>query len=275
MIYNERKNGNINTILRVYHEHKNQINVEKKLTKNSLRQSEVTFKGGLTEDVHRWFRLTPSFAPNLVRNMLNEMGATPTKVVLDPFTGKGTTIIECKRRGFESVGVEVNPLLHWISKSSVNWDLDEAKLNQLKNELIEKHTRLCNSYKNKNLNDTINQLCIDIPKIHRVDKWWNNDILKDLLIIKKTISDLECEDTYKDVFNLALNSILVNVANVSLGRLQLHFIDRKNEKIDVNHLFYEQLTFLFTDLNKVKHNSNIKSTVYLGDSTRIHNILKN
>jgi hypothetical protein len=28
---------------------------------------EVTFKGGLSESVHNWFRLTPSYSPELVR----------------------------------------------------------------------------------------------------------------------------------------------------------------------------------------------------------------
>src|SRR5438128_10831633 len=65
----------------------------------------VTFKGGLDRLAHRWFRLTPSFSPHLVSTILTEF-ARPNSVVLDPFAGRGTTLIECQLQNVACVGIE-------------------------------------------------------------------------------------------------------------------------------------------------------------------------
>src|SRR4051812_16008461 len=76
--------------------------------------SKSTFKAGLSTRVHRWFRLTPSFGPDLVRLMLEEMGAQKHEVVLDPFAGASTALIESRLEGYRSIGYEINPLLHFV-----------------------------------------------------------------------------------------------------------------------------------------------------------------
>ncbi|WP_412759802.1 DNA methyltransferase [Methylorubrum subtropicum] len=67
-----------------------------------------TFKAGLASRVHRWFRLTPSFGPDLVQHMLDRMQCSPQDIVLDPFAGAGTTLIECKLSNINSVGFEMS-----------------------------------------------------------------------------------------------------------------------------------------------------------------------
>ena len=60
--------------------------------------SDVTFKGGLSESIHSWYRLTPSYSPELVRFFLDYFKCKSKHKILDPFNGKGTTIIECQKR---------------------------------------------------------------------------------------------------------------------------------------------------------------------------------
>ena len=66
---------------------------------NNIHVRESTFIGGLAAKVHRWFRLTPSFGPDLVQEMLREMETPKSAVLLDPFAGAGTTLIEGKLEG--------------------------------------------------------------------------------------------------------------------------------------------------------------------------------
>ncbi len=48
--------------------------------------------------------------------------------MLDPFCGTGTTLVECKKRGIESVGIESNPMAHFASAVKVDWTSAPAKL---------------------------------------------------------------------------------------------------------------------------------------------------
>jgi len=52
----------------------------------------------------------------------------PTSVVLDPFAGTGTTLVECKKAGVKSIGVEVNPFTHLVSSVKVDWAPEPADL---------------------------------------------------------------------------------------------------------------------------------------------------
>jgi tRNA G10 N-methylase Trm11 len=65
--------------------------------------------------VHDWYRFVLSYPPHLVRYYLQRFGVDNRHQVLDPFCGTGTTIVECKKLGIPSVGVEANPMALFAS----------------------------------------------------------------------------------------------------------------------------------------------------------------
>jgi hypothetical protein len=73
---------------------------------------------------HDWYRFVLSFPPHLVRQYLQTFGLGSEHRVLDPFCGTGTTLVECKKLGVASVGVEANPIAHFASQVKVDWTLD-------------------------------------------------------------------------------------------------------------------------------------------------------
>ncbi len=73
---------------------------------------------------HDWYRFVLSFPPHLVRTYIERFGLRPGQRVLDPFCGTGTTLIECKKLGLPSVGIEANPLACFASRVKVNWRVD-------------------------------------------------------------------------------------------------------------------------------------------------------
>ncbi len=83
-----------------------------------------------TEDssIHDWYRFVLSFPPHLVRDYLTKFGITNRQTVLDPFCGTGTTLVECKKLGIQSVGVEANPMAYFASRVKVDWSLSPKEL---------------------------------------------------------------------------------------------------------------------------------------------------
>ena len=78
--------------------------------------------------VHGWYRFVLSFPPHLVQDYLDRFGVDPSCTVLDPFCGTGTTLVECKKLGIASLGIESNPMAHFASAVKVDWSAECAKL---------------------------------------------------------------------------------------------------------------------------------------------------
>lgn len=85
--------------------------------------------------VHDWYRFVLSFPPHLVRNYLELFGVGPGECLLDPFCGTGTTLVECKKLGIASVGVEANPITCFASQVKVDWHVDPDGLLSHANEV--------------------------------------------------------------------------------------------------------------------------------------------
>jgi hypothetical protein len=204
-----------------------------------------TFKAGLAAQVHRWFRLTPSFGPDLVREMLVQLRCAKSEVVLDPFSGASTTLIESAFEGQDSYGFEINPFLYWVGKTSINWDIDTTALKDDLNHIIEVFKSEASKIDFSNLEEND----LKIPNIHNPLRWWRKDVLTHLLILKRAIHNCSKCQAHRDLFLLGLAGVLVpDLTNVTLGRLQLHFIERDNEEIDVITTFKNHIGIMIADL---------------------------
>lgn len=73
---------------------------------------------------HDWYRFVLSFPPHLVREYLDRFELRAGQRVLDPFCGTGTTLVECKKQGIASVGIEANPIAHFATQVKINWGPD-------------------------------------------------------------------------------------------------------------------------------------------------------
>ena len=78
--------------------------------------------------VHDWYRFVLSFPPHLVRKYLDRFDVRRSDTVLDPFCGTGTTPVECKKLGIDSVGIEPNPMAFFASSVKVDWSVSHEEL---------------------------------------------------------------------------------------------------------------------------------------------------
>ncbi len=73
---------------------------------------------------HDWYRFVLSFPPHLVRTYIAHFGLTKEHVLLDPFCGTGTTIVEAKLKGIAAIGIEANPFALFASEVKTDWGID-------------------------------------------------------------------------------------------------------------------------------------------------------
>ena len=93
-------------------------------TANSTTDSRINKLYQSDRAAHDWYRFVLSFPAHLVREYLTKFGVDIGQQVLDPFCGTGTTLVECKKLGIPSVGIEANPMAHFAAQVKVDWGLD-------------------------------------------------------------------------------------------------------------------------------------------------------
>jgi hypothetical protein len=91
--------------------------------------------------IHRWVPWVAGYSAGFVDDVLatympSQPGKAPIGVVLDPFAGVGTTLVQAMLRGFRTVGFEINPYAALASKVKVGAPfLDVSKIKRRVNAL--------------------------------------------------------------------------------------------------------------------------------------------
>ncbi len=65
---------------------------------------------------HGYHRYPAKFLPNVVKKLIEDEYVVKGAPIADPFAGCGTTLVEAKIHGYESYGVDVNPVAELITK---------------------------------------------------------------------------------------------------------------------------------------------------------------
>jgi DNA modification methylase len=79
-----------------------------------------------TKHVHRLHPYKGKFIPQLVEYFLKDF--KPKDFILDPFCGSGTTLVQCKESGFNSIGIELSKFNSIISNVKVSkYDISEVE----------------------------------------------------------------------------------------------------------------------------------------------------
>ena len=88
----------------------------------------VTFVPNKSEPVYNWFYFKEGYSRRFVLTMLDHFRLNSSNWVLDPFLGVGTTLLGCKERGINGVGIEVNPLFLFVANAKlIDYDIDSLK----------------------------------------------------------------------------------------------------------------------------------------------------
>jgi tRNA G10 N-methylase Trm11 len=88
----------------------------------------VTFVPNKRYPIYNWFHFKEGFSRDFVFLMLDRFRVKDGKWVLDPFCGSGTTLLSCKERAINSIGVDVMPLSIFLSQvKTLQYDIEKMK----------------------------------------------------------------------------------------------------------------------------------------------------
>jgi hypothetical protein len=96
--------------------------------KPNLKNGSINYLLPEDRPAHHWYRFVLSFPPHLVRHYLTRFGINTNHCVLDPFCGTGTTLVESKKHGIRSIGIEANPMAHFASCVKTDWKVSHEAL---------------------------------------------------------------------------------------------------------------------------------------------------
>ncbi|MDD3534540.1 MAG: hypothetical protein PHC50_00125 [Candidatus Cloacimonetes bacterium] len=160
----------------------------------------IQYTGNMKQLVHRWAPYVQGFSSEFVQSMIEKYRKHyKNLVILDPFSGCGTVPVQAKLNGFESYGVEINPLMHFINQVKLNsWSIDP-------NRFLQEYQRLNYS------------ILADYPTFLKTEKQFDSDVLDSLCRIKGAIESHYacCEDKkIYDLLRVAFCSILIDSSNL-------------------------------------------------------------
>jgi DNA modification methylase len=93
--------------------------------------------------LHNSYSFALAFEAGLVRDLLTRLCVDERSLVLDPFCGTGTTLLEAKIAGYNSVGVDANPICVIVSRAKTNWKIN---IQEVRANLIEIVRRASSKY---------------------------------------------------------------------------------------------------------------------------------
>src|SRR5258707_1772499 len=76
-----------------------------------------------TAPIHRWVDWIAGFSSDCAGQVIDDFIVSPRQhrkaLILDPFAGVATTLVEAQRRGIRSVGFEINPFAALVAQAKL------------------------------------------------------------------------------------------------------------------------------------------------------------
>ncbi|MEG9863021.1 MAG: DNA (cytosine-5-)-methyltransferase [Parvularculales bacterium] len=201
---------------------------------------------------HGWHRYVGRFPPHLVRALINHFSLEIGDTVLDPFVGSGTTIVESRMLGLNSIGIDICPLSSLISRAKSKFPSDVSGLRKTLTKyqnFFDK--RIKESVFNKNdltHADLIRMFNNVIPAFSNYEKWFTLEALLGSLITVQFIRQLDGYE--QDFFACQLSSLMRSIGNVEVNVVRAEYSEKLRENVNVKKLFTKRCLKSIEDIKQ-------------------------
>lgn len=132
----------------------------------------------MTHGLHPYpARMIPQIAERLINRY-----SSPGSVVLDPFCGSGTVLVESCRNRRNAIGNDINPLAVLLAKVKSK-RIEPRRLN-----------KAVSSFMKQVKEDYKKQVRPELPSFSNIRHWFKDFVIKDLSIIRHKIEEVEDRD---------------------------------------------------------------------------------
>jgi DNA modification methylase len=160
---------------------------------------------------HGIYKYPAMMVAPIVKRFIDEYATPGESVILDPFCGSGSVLVESVLHDCESYGIDINPLALLLAK---------VKTTPVDSDLLIEEYRKFIEFRNKNTHK------LEVPIFYNIDFWFKPDVIKKLSIIKKWISQLE-DEYIRDFFKMVFAETVRKTSNTRNDEFKLYRLPEK------------------------------------------------
>ena len=219
--------------------------------------------------VHRWYPFVEGYSKEFIEDILNELPYAPT-CALEPFCGSGTTPVELQNHEIKCYSFEVSPFMHLLSTVKLGRKYNVETFAHYVKAVTKKLSRTSRNIRKIEtlpFGDTI-------VKREHSKKWNFHDTAIDgILDIRHAIRTIIDNDDYKNLFTIALASIIVQASNMFRNGKCLSYKKGWETRIfnrkEIHNFFLDKLNSIFAEdiriISQENPTVNNSEICYLGD----------
>ncbi|RKZ50390.1 MAG: site-specific DNA-methyltransferase [Candidatus Parabeggiatoa sp. nov. 3] len=215
------------------------------LSRTNKKSHTTSFATNKVLPIHRWVPWIAGFSSHFVKEAFDKY--SHGGIVLDPFAGVGTTLLDSIVEGCDSIGFEINPYAALACR--VKTAFNQIDRNQFAIEILNFET----FYHQKTGSDYM-PISTMPPGFKTRHTFYSRVILRKVLIIQDFMASIRNE-IIRDVFRLAFASNMITFSNYSYEpSLSTRISAGKNEIDDfpVGQLIIGKLREMLEDIKWVK-----------------------
>lgn len=182
---------------------------------------------------HNYHKFAGKFIPHIPRwAMRRHLASQRNAIVLDPFVGSGTTLVEAMLSGQKGFGVDVDPLARLVAKVKTT-PLSERKLRPvIKSVIAELQRKRTGSF---------------VPEIPTLNHWFSKSAIEDLSTIYSIIDKFSEERDIADFLTVCFSSIIRRVSNADNQTMKT-YVSHTHKKIpEKAKPLFEQVLIDYSD----------------------------
>jgi len=154
----------------------------------------LSLSNNTTSLTHGLHRFAAKYIPQIPAWALDNF-ARRDSVVVDPFVGSGTTLVEGLIRGGTSIGVDIDPLARFIARAKTT-TADHERIRELANHLEARWVA------------PATRLRTPMPDVEKFDHWFSPSQWGWLQSLRDVILELDCSDDERGFLLAVFSSIL-------------------------------------------------------------------